>query len=694
MNYIVENPEKFKENSDFVNINQVKALHDSGLVILPLRAVGDKSPRNSYPRDANGDYKKDADGIFVGYSWEYLEHDFSHNESGIGVLCGKDGLEILDIENTELYQDFRDEFHDELIIEELPVVSTPKPGYHVYWRCSVNPSQKLAMSEDGKNVLIETRGKGNYGIAPGSSINCHKLKKPYLLVQGDLTDIPDIEEDLRARIIAWARSKNEYVKTIPEIKVDFEKSSENTDPNLPSNIFASRVSWEKLLGAWGWRLESHSGGVQSWTRPGKDGGISATVGYQGRDRLHVFTSSVPALEMGREYSKAQFLCRCQFAGDWGATVAYLVDQYSPSPLPLNPPTYEWEETPDETDEFIAATLKQVEAKAKEKNWLSLEELKSRPSPEYLVKGHINKKTVNIFYGPSNHFKSFYALDMALCIATGTPFMGHKVKQEPVAYIYSEGAEAAKVRILSWFKAKKIPLPKDMVFTFPCTFDLNDDDSIEELISEIKHLPVKVGAIWIDTLNRNCKADENSTADMTLSFDRAAKIKDQLGITVNIIHHTGKDKDKGGRGSNVFRSNCDTEFLIEKFGNQVAAKTQKQKDIAFLSPYLMDVKVVDSDFTNEDNEVITTCVLEYAGTMSAAKDFDFKSEFKPVARHLDTEDWVSTAQLIKLTGLSDNVLYPLLKQAKEKNWLEYVPNKGPKPALYRFTETGNCEFLTV
>jgi hypothetical protein len=71
--------------------------------------------------------------------------------------------------------------------------------------------------------------------------------------------------------------------------------------------FDRRADWNDaclLNGEW---TEDKAGRYEEvrLTRPGKDDGTSATLGYKGKDIFHVFTSSVPLFQAGRSYTRFQ-----------------------------------------------------------------------------------------------------------------------------------------------------------------------------------------------------------------------------------------------------------------------------------------------------------------------------------------------------------------------------------------------------
>jgi hypothetical protein len=57
-----------------------------------------------------------------------------------------------------------------------------------------------------------------------------------------------------------------------------------------------------------------------------------------------------------------------------------------------------------------------------------------------------------------------------------------------------------------------------------------------------------------------------------------RIREVTGATVLVIHHSGKDADKGARGSSALRAACDFEFKVTSSGKKVTKLTcTKAKD---------------------------------------------------------------------------------------------------------------------
>jgi hypothetical protein len=70
-------------------------------------------------------------------------------------------------------------------------------------------------------------------------------------------------------------------------------------------------------------------------------------------------------------------------------------------------------------------------------------------PEYLIDGLIESSSLVQMFGDPGAGKSFLALDVAACVATGKAFHGLEVKQGPVIYVAGEGYNGIRRRLTGW-----------------------------------------------------------------------------------------------------------------------------------------------------------------------------------------------------------------------------------------------------
>lgn len=102
------------------------------------------------------------------------------------------------------------------------------------------------------------------------------------------------------------------------------------EPDAPWADFNRRGSWDELLARWGYKPAGSRPGVKHWTRPGKSGGTSVTVGHckakDGTDALYVFSGNCQGLPAGKSYDLFGAFCRLAFNGDLSAATRYLLAQ--------------------------------------------------------------------------------------------------------------------------------------------------------------------------------------------------------------------------------------------------------------------------------------------------------------------------------------------------------------------------------
>lgn len=102
------------------------------------------------------------------------------------------------------------------------------------------------------------------------------------------------------------------------------------DPAEPWADFNRRESWDAWLSHWGYRPAGGRPGVKHWTRPGKSGGTSVTVGHvrakDGTDALYVFSGNCPRLPAGKSYDLFGAFYRVEHGGDASAAARWLLDR--------------------------------------------------------------------------------------------------------------------------------------------------------------------------------------------------------------------------------------------------------------------------------------------------------------------------------------------------------------------------------
>lgn len=255
---------------------------------------------------------------------------------GVGLIHGAvSGTEAIDIDRGDMFNPFVVEVEREApgLIDKLTVIRTPRPGYHLIYKCeSIEGSQKLAQypnPDDPKKpkTLIETKGEGGYTLAPGSPGCCHETGGTYEHVDGPpLTEVSPITAAEREILFRVARSFNEFWDETPTTVS--KPQGERGEGLSPGDDFNQRATFEEIIEPHGW-TQSHG---KYWRRPGKSNGWSATVGctsQSGTELFCCFSDNAHPLTgaTGRSpctaYSKFALYATLNHGGDYSAAARRL-----------------------------------------------------------------------------------------------------------------------------------------------------------------------------------------------------------------------------------------------------------------------------------------------------------------------------------------------------------------------------------
>ncbi|MEL7178492.1 MAG: helicase RepA family protein [Pseudomonadota bacterium] len=231
---------------------------------------------------------------------------------------------------------------------------------------------------------------------------------------------------------------------------------------------------------------------------------------------------------------------------------------------------------------------------------------------YLMKGWLDRRCQSILYGASNAGKTFVVLDMAMHVAANLPWRGHRVRGGAVLYIAAEGQAGINNRIAA-IKADKPDLADADLDVLPSTVDLYGSQDALAICEAISGPPPVL--IIVDTLARAMGGgDENTAKDAAVFLANCKLIEEATGAHVMVVHHSGKDSDKGARGSSAFRGAVDTEISVTADGK---IESHKQRDQPKPDPLYFSLRPVVLG-VDEDGEEVTSAVVDAADPPKATK----------------------------------------------------------------------------
>ena len=205
--------------------------------------------------------------------------------------------------------------------------------------------------------------------------------------------------------------------------------------------------------------------------------------------------------------------------------------------------------------------------------------------EWLIEGVLPALSFAALYGPPGSFKSFHALHIAYCVATGHSWMGKPVKKSgAVLYLCGEGFGGIGARI----KACKIHHQiEDGAPIYIVRHQLNLRSSAEDfnalmlaIVQLVEQTGIQFCLAIVDTLARAFGGgNENSSEDMGAFITAMGKVQEFLNCALMVLHHCGKDAAKGLRGHSSLLGAVDTELELLRFDEQMKGvlTISKQKD---------------------------------------------------------------------------------------------------------------------
>lgn len=192
-------------------------------------------------------------------------------------------------------------------------------------------------------------------------------------------------------------------------------------------------------------------------------------------------------------------------------------------------------------------------------------------PPMLVKGLLPFDGIAFIGGQSGAGKSFIAVDLALALATATPFFGRAVREKVGAVILAaegRGMLAARVEAARLERApNERRLPIAWLAEIP---QLMSPAEIKKFGSRLAVLgrhfktefSVRLGAVFIDTVVATFDMeDEDDNSEAARAIRKMRELGNACGALIVPVHHYGKSITTGLRGGSSWRGGADAVLSV-------------------------------------------------------------------------------------------------------------------------------------
>lgn len=183
----------------------------------------------------------------------------------------------------------------------------------------------------------------------------------------------------------------------------------------------------------------------------------------------------------------------------------------------------------------------------------------------IVQGLFFRDSLTWVAGSSGTFKSFITADLAFRYGAGLDFHGKRMTKGRALLVVAEGAAAYADRKTAWEKHHGRTV--ENVDIYPAPLQLGDTlKEMPALISYLKECEAAeegYGLILFDTQAMCTVGMDENSSEMNLVVNVLHRIREVSGACVMVVHHFGKQKGAGMRGSSMIYAAADTVCILNR-----------------------------------------------------------------------------------------------------------------------------------
>lgn len=237
---------------------------------------------------------------------------------------------------------------------------------------------------------------------------------------------------------------------------------------------------------------------------------------------------------------------------------------------------------------------------------------------WLVKHVVPADSIGMMFGGSGTFKSFIALDCALHVAHGLPWIGRRTVKGAVIYIAAEGGAGLWNRIAAWHQARNLRWEDAQLYVVPAAINLTAD--AWRVVDAAQAVGVSPGLVVVDTLSQTYAGEENSANEMAAYLrEIGTRFRQLWKASVLLIHHSGHQSTERPRGSSAIRANLDFMLGVFRDEREMLATVSciKQKDGEAFEDEMFAMNVAELG-RDDDGDKVTSLVATRVASAEAAQ----------------------------------------------------------------------------
>ena len=284
-----------------------------------------------------------------------------------------------------------------------------------------------------------------------------------------------------------------------------------------------------------------------------------------------------------------------------------------------------------------------------------------PPVEYIVDVIISKGLV-ILSAKSKIGKSWFALDLAIAVASGADFLGFNTTQGEVLYIDLENSKALTqqrlVRLLNGAEA-----PRGL--TIVNDYSTMNDTFLEDIVEYLEQNP-KVSLVIVDVFQKIKKAKSNNKADYDDIYENFTPLKElaeKYGISLILVMHDRKMTDLSDPFANVLGSTA-----IMGASDEMIVIHKKNRNDAEATLSITGRTVQECEYSIRFNKPI--CKWEMLGDAAEIQEKREREEFynnplvRTIIRLVDTHSGEYTGKVSEIIAAAPYFRQRIYKNAQQ------------------------------